>query len=43
MINGSDLLRRWVDDPAATLADLEALTAHDEVHWRNEREAILLY
>jgi len=24
VINGSDLLRRWVDDPAATPADLEA-------------------
>ena len=26
VINGSDLLRRWVDDPAATPADLESLT-----------------
>ena len=43
MINGSDLLRRWVDDPAATPADLEALTAHDEAYWRSEREAALLY
>ena len=37
------LLRGWVDDPAATPADLEALTAHDEVRWRSEREAVLLY
>src|ERR1700738_2244806 len=43
VINGSDLLRRWVDDPAATPADLEALTARDEVRWRAEREAVLLY
>jgi uncharacterized protein YbbC (DUF1343 family) len=43
VINGSDLLRRWVDDPAATPADLEALTAHDEVRWRSEREAVLRY
>jgi uncharacterized protein YbbC (DUF1343 family) len=43
VINGGDLLRRWVDDPAATPADLEALTAHDEARWRSEREAMLLY
>jgi len=43
VINGSDLLRRWVDDPAATPADLEALTAVDEADWRSEREAVLLY
>ena len=43
VINGSDLLRRWVDDPAAAPADLEALTAHDEARWRSEREAVLLY
>ncbi len=43
VLNGSDLLRRWVDDPAATPADLEALTAPDEAAWREEREALLLY
>jgi uncharacterized protein YbbC (DUF1343 family) len=43
VINGSDLLRRWVDDPAATPADLEALTALDEARWRSERESVLLY
>jgi uncharacterized protein YbbC (DUF1343 family) len=43
VINGSDLLRRWVDDPAATPADLELLTVQDEIHWRSEREAVLLY
>ena len=43
VINGSDLLRRWVDDPAATPADLEALTVHDEMRWRSERETVLLY
>jgi len=43
VINGSDLLRRWVDDPAAPPADLETLTAHDEALWRAEREAVLLY
>jgi len=43
LIAGSELLRRWVDDPAATPADLEALTEPDETSWRREREALLLY
>jgi hypothetical protein len=43
VINGSDLLRRWVDDPAATPADLDALAASDEAAWRDEREPLLLY
>jgi uncharacterized protein YbbC (DUF1343 family) len=43
VINGSELLRQWVDDPAATPADLEALAAADEATWRDEREAVLFY
>jgi len=43
VINGSDLLRRWVDDSAATAGDLEALASADEEAWRGEREAVLLY
>jgi uncharacterized protein YbbC (DUF1343 family) len=43
VINGSDLLRRWVDDAAATPADLDALAQTDEAAWREEREAVLLY
>ena len=43
VINGSELLRRWVDDAGATPADLDALTAADEAAWREEREAVLLY
>jgi uncharacterized protein YbbC (DUF1343 family) len=43
VINGSELLRRWVDDPAATPADLEALAAKDEAAWRAERQASMLY
>jgi uncharacterized protein YbbC (DUF1343 family) len=43
VINGSDLLRRWVDDPAATPGDLDALVSRDEVAWRAERESVLLY
>jgi uncharacterized protein YbbC (DUF1343 family) len=34
LINGSPLLREWVDDPAATPADLETQAAADETAWR---------
>jgi uncharacterized protein YbbC (DUF1343 family) len=43
VINGSELLRRWVDDAAATPGDLEALAEPDESAWRTEREAHFLY
>ena len=37
------LLREWVDDPAATPADLDALTLADEAAWEAERKDFLLY
>jgi uncharacterized protein YbbC (DUF1343 family) len=43
LINGGDFLRKWVDDPAATAADLEAAAAPDEAAWRAERKAMALY
>jgi hypothetical protein len=43
LINGSALLREWIDNPAATPADLDALARPDEKAWREEREAVLLY
>ncbi|OYU70367.1 MAG: hypothetical protein CFE28_10430 [Alphaproteobacteria bacterium PA2] len=43
VINGGPLLREWVDDPAATPADLDALTLPDEESWREERREFLLY
>lgn len=43
LINGSELLRLWVDDPEATPADLDALARADEASWLEEREAFLLY
>jgi uncharacterized protein YbbC (DUF1343 family) len=43
LINGSELLREWVDDPAATAADLDALAGRDEETWREERAPQLLY
>ncbi|MBS0375684.1 MAG: DUF1343 domain-containing protein [Proteobacteria bacterium] len=43
LINGSPLLREWVDDPAAGPADLDALAARDESAWRTETEPLRLY
>lgn len=43
LINGSPLLREWVDDPTAQVADLEVLSARDEAAWREERAPFLLY
>ncbi len=43
VINGSDLLRKWVDDPAATPADLDAVTLPDEDSWREERRSVMIY
>lgn len=43
LINGSPLLRQWVDDPAATPADLDALATPDEATWVSERESVLFY
>ncbi len=43
LINGSDLLRRWVDDRRSTPQDLDALALADEKAWRRERRAFLLY
>jgi uncharacterized protein YbbC (DUF1343 family) len=43
LINGSDLLRRWVDDRRSTPADLDAHARVDERSWLRERERFLLY
>ena len=43
LINGSDLLRRWVDDPAATPGDLDAIASADERAWREACEDLLIY
>ena len=43
VINGSPLLREWVDDERSTAADLDALTQPDEASWHQERAAFLLY
>ena len=43
VINGGPSLREWVDDAAATPADLDALAAADEEAWRSEVADLLLY
>ena len=43
LINGSPLLRQWVDDPEAAPADLDALAGANEIAWREARRPFLLY
>ena len=43
VINGSPLLREWVDDANSTPADLDAITVPDERAWEGERQAYLRY
>ncbi|MRD72234.1 DUF1343 domain-containing protein [Rhodocyclus tenuis] len=43
LINGSPLLREWVDSPTATPADLEVLALADEQSWEARRRPFLLY
>ena len=43
LINGGEVLRQWVDDPAAVPVDLDKMTTSDEKSWIEERESVLLY
>jgi uncharacterized protein YbbC (DUF1343 family) len=43
LINGSELLREWVDDAEAEPGDLDALASQDEAAWREARAGVLLY
>jgi uncharacterized protein YbbC (DUF1343 family) len=43
LINGSEILRQWVDDPRSAPADLDALAARDEAAWRESRRDFLMY
>lgn len=43
LINGSPLLREWVDSPSATVSEFETHNHKDEVQWKNEIQDILLY
>ena len=43
LINGSELLREWVDDAAALPGDLDDLAKADEQAWSETRRPYLLY
>ena len=43
VINGSPLLREWVDDDSAITTDLDALAIADERSWEEQREPYLRY
>lgn len=43
VINGSPLLREWVDDAASAPGDLDALTGPDEQAWASQRRPHLRY
>lgn len=43
VINGGPILREWVDDPAATPADLDAIAVADEAAWQETSREFLLY
>jgi len=43
VINGSELLRNWVDDRSATAADLDRLTLPDEQRWMSDTQSVRIY
>lgn len=43
VINGSELLRNWVDDSSSMPADLDALAGVDEAAWEKTRQPFLIY
>ncbi len=43
VINGSPLLREWVDDTGALPEDLETITRPDEAAWKETQSSFLLY
>ncbi len=43
LINGSPLLREWVDDAAAAPGDLDSLASADEAAWRDACAPFRLY
>ncbi|MEN9427829.1 MAG: hypothetical protein RLZZ220_2178, partial [Pseudomonadota bacterium] len=43
LINGSEILREWVDDNTSRPGDLDALAQADEREWEETRRPFLLY
>lgn len=43
LINGSPIMREWVEDEAATVGDMDSLAQLDEQSWLHERRPYLIY
>jgi uncharacterized protein YbbC (DUF1343 family) len=43
VINGSELLRQWVDDASSTTSDLDAVTKPDEQTWQQQYQDDWIY
>lgn len=43
VITGCDTLRKWVDDPAAKVSDLESFLSRDEALWKEQVQNVYLY
>jgi len=43
VINGSEMLRQWVDDAVAMPNDLDSITVPDEELWMDERNGVMCY
>lgn len=43
VIDGSELLRRWVDDRVATVGDLESIASPDERSWIEQADQLKIY
>ena len=43
LINGSPILREWVDDPQSEIGDFEKINLTDEALWREQVHPILMY
>jgi hypothetical protein len=43
IINGGEVLRKWVDDSNANPEDFESILFNDEMYWIESRRDFLLY
>ena len=43
VINGGTLIREWIDDNDAKVADIEKILKHDEQEWFNSIQDVLIY
>lgn len=43
LINGSPVLREWVDDPNSKISDFENINSRDETAWKKSIASLLLY